>query len=61
MLSVTKIEKCPHCSSENIVKNGFTKGGNQRVLCSACSKSRVLHRKYAQNFDFEAIRRSFWK
>jgi hypothetical protein len=25
MLSVTKVEKCPCCSSENIVKNGFTK------------------------------------
>jgi transposase-like protein len=45
MLSVTKLEKCPCCSSENIVKNGFTKGGNQRVLCYDCLKSRVLHRK----------------
>ena len=59
MLSVTKLEKCPCCSSENIVKNGFTKGGNQRVLCHDCLKSRVLHRKCSQDFDFEAVRRSF--
>ena len=59
MLSVTKLEKCPNCSSENIVKNGFTKGGNQRVLCKECSKSRVLHQKFDQDFDIQAIRRSF--
>ena len=41
------------------VKNGFTKGGNQRVLCYDCLKSRVLHRKFSQDFDFEAVRRSF--
>ena len=41
------------------VKNGFTKAGNQRVLCHDCLKSRVLHRKFQQDFDFEAIRRSF--
>jgi transposase-like protein len=59
MLSVTKLEKCPCCSSENIVKNGFTKGGNQRVLCYDCLKSRVLHRKFSHDFNFEAVRRSF--
>ena len=59
MLSVTKLEKCPNCSSENIVKNGFTKAGNQRVLCNDCSKSRVLHRKFEQHFDIQSIRRSF--
>ena len=59
MLSVTKIEKCPCCSSENIVKNGFTKQGNQRVLCHDCDKSRVVHRKFSHDFDFEAVRRSF--
>ena len=40
-------------------KNGFTKGGNQRVLCYDCLKSRVLHRKFSHAFDFEAVRRSF--
>ncbi len=59
MLSVIQTEKCPHCSSENIVRNGFTKGGNQRVLCRDCLKSRVLHRKCAQKIDLQAVRRSF--
>lgn len=49
MISVTKIEKCPCCSSENIVKNGFTKAKNQRVLCKNCDKSRVLHKKISLN------------
>jgi transposase-like protein len=43
MLSVTKLEKCPCCSSENIVKNGFTKGGNQRVLCYEIKKNAHLN------------------
>lgn len=64
MLSVTKIEKCPHCASKNITKNGFTKAKNQRVLCKDCYKSRVLHKKNTQNkqakqLDIEAIKRSF--
>lgn len=64
MISVTKIEKCPCCSSENIVKNGFTKAKNQRVLCKNCGKSRVLHKKSNPNnqikaIDIEAIRRAF--
>lgn len=59
MLSVTKLEKCPNCSSENIVKNGFTYGGNQRVLCKDCSKSRVLYRKFDQDVDIDSVRRSF--
>ena len=46
MLTITKLEKCPNCSSENIVKNGFTKSGNQRILCKCCSKSQVLYRKF---------------
>jgi IS1 family transposase len=60
MLTVTKTEKCPHCWSENIIKNGFTKTRNQRILCKACFKSRVLHRKYAQKMvNLSAIRRCF--
>ena len=41
------------------VKNGFTKGGNQRVFCNSCLKSRVLYRKFGQDFDVQSIRRSF--
>ena len=42
-----------------MVKNGFTKDGNQRVLCNSGLKSRVLHRKFGQDFDVQSIRRSF--
>ena len=42
-----------------VVKNGFTKDGNQRVLCNSGLKSRVLHRKFGQDFDVQSIRRSF--
>lgn len=59
MLSTTKIEKCPNCLSENIVKNGFTKERNQRVLCHDCLKSRVLRRKSSRAVDFGSVRRSF--
>jgi transposase-like protein len=59
MFSVTKLEKCLNCLSENIVKNGFTKGGNQRVHCHDCSKNRVLRRKFDHDFDVHSIRRSF--
>ncbi|HCF28546.1 MAG TPA: IS1 family transposase [Cyanobacteria bacterium UBA11049] len=45
MLTVTKVEKCPHCGGTDIVKNGFTPHGNQRIYCKACEKSPVLHRK----------------
>ncbi len=44
MLSTTKKEKCPHCASENIVKDGFTKGRNQGVWSKDGGKSRVLQK-----------------
>ncbi len=53
MLGITKLKKCPCCSVQvkifgvaPTVKNGFTKDGNQRVLCNDCLMSRVLHRKF---------------
>ena len=64
MLSITKLEnvlvvQVKIFGAARAVKNGFTKGGNQRVLCHTCLKSRVLHRKFSHDFDFEAVRRSF--
>lgn len=59
MLILTKIAKCPHCASENIVKNGFTRHHNQRVLCKSCGKTRVLNPKKAQFQNFEELRRAF--
>jgi hypothetical protein len=42
MLTVTKVEKCPRCGANDIVKNGFTPHGNQRVYCKTGQKSPVL-------------------
>jgi len=36
---VTKIIKCYHCGSENIVRHGLTKNGKQRYLCRDCQRS----------------------
>ncbi|HZS06257.1 MAG TPA: IS1 family transposase, partial [Blastocatellia bacterium] len=36
---VTKIIKCYHCGSENIVRHGLTKNGKQRYLCRDCKRS----------------------
>jgi len=59
MLTVTKLEKCSKCGSNSIVKNGFTRHGNQRILCKGCGKSPVLHRKKETSVDRECLVRSF--
>ncbi len=59
MLAQTKVEKCPCCESINIVKNGFTRHNNQRVLCKDCGKSPVLQRKKAICYDPCQLRRAF--
>ncbi|TAH21027.1 MAG: hypothetical protein EAZ08_04790 [Cytophagales bacterium] len=35
--------------SKNIVKNGFTKGKNECVLCKDCGKSHLLHKNMTYN------------
>jgi transposase-like protein len=59
MLTTTKLEQCPHCCSTKIVKNGFTRHKNQRVLCRDCGKCLVLSRKKSGLCDNSAIVRSF--
>ena len=36
---ITKIIRCYHCGSENIVRHGLTKNGKQRYLCHDCGRS----------------------
>jgi transposase len=31
--------KCPHCGSDNLVKNGHSENGTQRWRCNTCRKS----------------------
>ena len=59
MLTVTKLEKCSKCGSNSIVKNGFTRHVNQRILCKDCGKSPVLHRKKETSVDRKCLVRSF--
>jgi insertion element IS1 protein InsB len=49
---IAKIYYCPKCGSENIVKNGFTRHGNQRCLCHTCKKTSVLEPKKPRKEQF---------
>ena len=35
---VTLPVSCPHCHSEQVVRNGLTADGRQRYLCRACGQ-----------------------
>jgi transposase-like protein len=35
---VTKVIPCRHCTSTNIVKNGFAPNGKQKYLCHLCGR-----------------------
>ena len=35
---VTKVITCPHCGSDDVVKNGFAPNGKQKYLCHACTR-----------------------
>ena len=59
MLAVTKIDQCPKCGSEKIVKNGFTRHKNQRLLCENCQKTTVLHPKKTPRMDVQMLVGSF--
>lgn len=48
MITETIIYPCRDCDSENIVKNGRNRYGNQQYLCKDCQSSRVLKPKKTQ-------------
>jgi len=35
---ITTTLSCPHCHSENIVRNGLATNGKQRYLCQDCGR-----------------------
>lgn len=35
---VTKVITCPHCGSDDIVKNGFAPNCKQKYLCHTCAR-----------------------
>ena len=36
---IVKVLECPHCSGENLVKNGHAPNGKQKYLCNDCGGS----------------------
>ena len=36
-----RLQSCPHCSSDNLVKNGFTYYGKQNHKCKTCKRQFV--------------------
>lgn len=45
MIQETKTYRCRVCDSENIVKNGTNRYGNQQYWCKDCGARRVLNPK----------------
>jgi insertion element IS1 protein InsB len=54
---LVKIQLCPACQSNQIVKNGHTRHGNQRVKCYSCGKTKVLTPK-KKPLDLPALQRA---
>lgn len=54
---LVKLQQCPACQSTQIVKNGHTRHGNQRVKCHHCGKTRVLSPK-KQPLDLAMMERA---
>ena len=42
---------CPHCDSDNVVKNGHDHNGNQRYLCK---NSECTHKAFITNYTYNA-------
>ena len=56
-IMLVKIQLCPACQSQAIVKNGHTRHGNQRVKCHDCGATRVLMPK-KKPVDLPALQRA---
>lgn len=44
--SVGKENMCTHCDNGVTIRYGYTKGGNQRLRCTSCRKTKVQTYKY---------------
>ncbi|MDR0757126.1 MAG: hypothetical protein LBF85_04690, partial [Tannerella sp.] len=45
MIHTTEIQ-CPHCQSNDLVKQGKTGNGTQKWQCNSCKKHFRLHYRY---------------
>ncbi|MDR2071063.1 MAG: IS1 family transposase [Treponema sp.] len=43
--------KCPHCGSDNVKKNGTSRNGKQRFLCS---NEKCRHKTFVENYTYNA-------
>lgn len=71
---VAKVIACPHCTSTDVVKNGFASNGKQKYLCHLCGrqsrenpspngytqgrKEEILH-AYQERSSLRGLRRTF--
>lgn len=57
-MAIVKTYKCRACASENIVKNGKTKQGQQKYYCKDCKSHKLLELKpkYTEAKKEEIIR-----
>lgn len=39
--SVGRENMCTHCNNGVTIRYGYTKGGNQRLRCTSCRKTKV--------------------
>ena len=46
---------CKHCSSKNLIKQGFTKLKKQKFLCKDCKKFQLLHSDNRKKYDERII------
>lgn len=44
--SVGRENMCTHCNNGVAIRYGYTKGGNQRLRCTSCRKTKVHTYKY---------------
>ena len=44
--SVGKENMCTHCNNGVTIRYGYTKGGNQRLRCTSCRKTKIQTYKY---------------
>lgn len=58
---LTKVVMCVHCGGEDVVRNGQTSNGKQRLLCKSCKRTSREDRqgpRYSEE-DKERILRAY--
>ena len=57
---ITETRQCEECGSEQIVRNGKNRAGNQRYKCKECGVTRVLDSQLpGRQVDLDAVERAY--